>query len=80
MSTATASTDDIHLFSLVGADANPFAQERIGPDLTADEMARVRKYIEWGMSEHWPEIMRIAVQETIDEFGLKPKRKHKGRS
>ena len=61
---------DVILYKLSGDDAQHYARERIGRDLTSDEMLRVKKYVEYGMNECWTEVVDIAVELTIEELGL----------
>jgi hypothetical protein len=67
----TPSANDLSLFRLTGEDAQYYAHELIGRDLSYAEMEYVKKYVEHGM-ECWTEVVELAVQLTVEELGLKP--------
>ena len=52
------------LFILTDADAQIMAKERIGRELTEDELYSVRKGLEWGL-ECWNEVMSVAIDEAV---------------
>ncbi|MCD6456678.1 MAG: hypothetical protein J7K81_07835 [Methanophagales archaeon] len=54
------------LFLLTDEDAQILAKERIGRELSYDELERVKKGLEFGL-ECWEEVMITAIEEVADE-------------
>jgi hypothetical protein len=53
------------IFTIAEEDLNDIAQDKIGRELTADEMRMAIKNFEWGIQ--WHEVAEIAVDLAVEE-------------
>jgi len=55
-----------HIFKVGIEDAQYLAKEKIGRELTIEELERVRKGVEFGL-ECWEEVLIYAIHDVVSE-------------
>ena len=56
-----------YIFQIAIEDAQYFAKERIGRELTLEELEYVQKGVEFGLELSWEEVLITAIEEVSRE-------------